>query len=486
MRLSKILALLALAMVPETALAQDAGGDWWGVLEVAPGSRLRLAVHITTAPDGSLAGTLDSLDQNTMGLPITKVTASDGRLNLRLTMPAATFEGRWDAKTSSWRGEWQQRGQSWPLALVSGKPPAGPASYARPQLPTNWAFPTDTEVAALIDARIASRRGEGIVVGLLDSAANPRIVARGPVTIGVPFDGRTIFEIGSISKVFTATILADMVSKGEVSLDDPAEKYLPAGARMPERSGRKITLRDLATHSSGLPRLPDNMPFGNPADPYADYTERLLLDFLGRYQLTRDIGSNVEYSNVGFGLLGYLLGRAASTDYATLLRQRITGPLVMRDTVIILSPEQQARFAQGHDQYMRSAAPWTLPALAGAGAIRSTADDMMVFLRAMMDPKSPIAPAMKIATAAQRPMGPAGQEIGLAWMISKPVDDRQILLHNGGTGGFRAMMVLEPARRRGAVVLTNGAVEPASDDIAMHMLLGTPLLPVAPVPPAPK
>lgn len=125
-----------------------------------------------------------------------------------------------------------------------------------------------------------------------------------------------------MSKIFTALILADMVAKGEVSLDDPAEKYLPAGAKIPERNGRKITLRDLAHHRSSLPRLPDNMPFGNPADPYSDYSEKMLLDYLGRHQLTRDIGSQFEYSNLGFGLLGYLLGRGGHSDYETLLARR--------------------------------------------------------------------------------------------------------------------------------------------------------------------
>jgi CubicO group peptidase (beta-lactamase class C family) len=298
-------------------------------------------------------------------------------------------------------------------------------------------------------------------------------------------DGRTIFEIGSMTKVFTALILADMVAKGEVSLDDQAEKYLPAGAKMPERGGRKITLRDLATHSSGLPRLPDNMRSRNSKDPYADYREKQLLDFLGRYKLTRDIGSQFEYSNTGFGLLGYLLARAAHSDYATLVRERITGPLAMHDTVITLSREQRARFAKSYDPAMRPAAPWTFQALAGAGAIRSTADDMLIFMRAAMDPHSPIGAAMKLTTAEQRAMGTGKGALGLAWLIAKPAEGRAALFHNGWTGGFRAAMALEPAAQRGIVVLTNTGAEPGPDDLAMHLLLGAPLQPAAPVPPGP-
>jgi CubicO group peptidase (beta-lactamase class C family) len=271
-----------------------------------------------------------------------------------------------------------------------------------------------------------------------------------------------------------------------VALDDPAEKYLPTGAHMPTRGGRPITLRDLATHMSGLPRLPDNMPYGNADDPYADYGEAELLAFLGRYQLTRDPGSQFEYSNLGFGLLGYLLGRAAHTDYPTLLARRITGPLGLHDTVIALTPDQQARFAQGHDAFMRPAAPWHLTVLAGAGAIRSSAADMLSFLRAAIDPASPIAPAMRIATAEVHPLGgPPGSGIGLAWMVSAGGVHTRILSHDGGTGGFRSVMLAEPDKGRAVVVLANAAVEPSTTDLGFHLLAGVPVLPTGPLPPAP-
>jgi len=477
--LARLLMVLALTMVPEAARSQSASGDWWGVLAILPGKQLRLAVHLAAGADGNLGGTLDSLDQKAMGLPLGEVTLSGDHLAFQLAKPPASFAGSWDAAAKSWRGEWRQNGQSWPLVLAAGMPTAAPAPSP---LPANWQLPSDAAIAALIDARIAQRPGAGIVVGVLDPAGQ-RIVARGPVG-ATAFDGRTIFEIGSMTKVFTALILADMVAKGEVSLDDPAEKYLPARAKMPERGGRKITLRDLATHSSGLPRLPDNMKPRNQRDPYADYSEKQMLAFLAQYRLTRDIGSEFEYSNLGFGLLGYLLARAAHKDYADLVRELITAPLGLRDTAIILGPDQRKRFAQGHDAEMRPTPPWRIPTLAGAGAIRSTADDMLAFMRAAMDPNAPIAAAMKLTTADQRPMGTGRGAIGLAWLIAKPAEGRETLFHNGGTGGFRAAMMLEPAARRGVVVLTNAAVEPGSDDLAMHLLLGAPLQPASAAPSA--
>lgn len=485
MRSVTSLAMLALVtMIPQGAQGQSASGDWWGALEIAPASRLRLAVHVTAGADGKLSGTLDSLDQNAMGLPLADITVSGSHLTFRLTTPPARFNGRWDAATATWRGEWQQNGRSWPLALATGQPPAADLPNRQPIPSANRAPPSDAKIAKLLDARIAPLPGAGIVVGVLDHGA-ARIIARGASGTTAPLGGRTIFEIGSMSKVFTALILADMAAKGEVSLDDPAEKYLPPEAKMPSRDGRSITLRDLATHTSGLPRLPDNMPMSKPDDPYADYTEEMLLDFLGHYRLARGIGERFEYSNLGFGLLGYLLARAARTDYPVLLAQRITGPLGMRDTTIALSSEQRARFAQGHDQYMRPTSPWSLPTLAGAGAIRSTAADMLIFLRATMDPNSPIAPAMKLATTGRRPIAGSGTEIGLGWIIGTPAKGHEILSHSGGTGGFRTAMVLEPAKRRGIVVLSNEAVEPAPDDLAMHLLLGSPLLSPARLPPTP-
>jgi D-alanyl-D-alanine-carboxypeptidase/D-alanyl-D-alanine-endopeptidase len=474
---------IALLGLPEAAWSQTLGGDWWGVLETGPGAKLRLALHFSAAEDGKLTGTLDSLDQNAKGLPLSEVVWSDNNLSFRLLSPYASFAGSWDAAAKTWRGEWQQNGRSWPLALVAGRPPAQPPALPA-QPPADWSLPADPEIVRLIDDRIASRKGVGMVVGVLDPTGQ-RIVTGGSAPAGIPFDGRTIFEIGSMSKVFTALMLADMVSKREVSLDDPAERYLPDGATMPTRAGRKITLRDLATHTSGLPRLPDNMPMGNPADPYADYSEKLLLAFLGHFSLQREIGSQFEYSNLGFGLLGYLLARAAHTDYETLLRQRITAPLRMPDTVVTLSPEQRPRFATGHDEFMRTTAPWTLPTLAGAGAIHSTAEDLLRFARAALDPHSPIAPAMKLATTVRRPMGAAGSEIGLAWIVSKPAERREILSHNGATGGFRAAIALDVAKGRGVVVLTNAAPEPAANDLAMHVLLGTPVLSALPIPTAP-
>jgi CubicO group peptidase (beta-lactamase class C family) len=470
MRLTAILtALFALLFLAAPAAAQDAKGDWQGTLQPAPTAKLRLALHIAGA-DGTLTGTMDSIDQGAFGIPLAAIVQTADRLSFTVPAVGGTYAGQWNAEAKEWRGTWSQAGMSWPLVFAPHAPTAPP-----PPPPENWDIPADPVIAALIDARIADRPGEGIVIGVIEPAGR-RIVARGPAG-GTAFNGKTVFEIGSMSKVFTSLLLADMIGRGEVALDDPAAKYLPAGAHMPERGGKQITLRDLATHSSGLPRLADNMPFGNPANPYADYTEQMMLDFLGRYQLPRDIGSKFEYSNLGVGLLGYLLARRAGMDYETLLKQRVLIPLGMADTAITLSADQKARFAQGYDATMRPAAAWDLPTLAGAGAIRSTGEDMLAFLSAAMGTRqTSLAPAFQRMLAQRWPGPGTGVDIGLAWMVAK-APRGEVVFHDGGTGGFRTTMAYDPAKKRGVIVLTNAAREPSSNDLAIHLLLGTAVTP---------
>ena len=468
-QLQRLLAVIFAAfLLAAPSAAQEAKGDWEGVLQVNPTMKLRLAIHIVAGADGKLTGTMDSIDQGAFGIPLAAVAQTDGALAFDVPAVAGRYEAKWAAGAKGWAGTWHQSGMSWPLAFSPHAPTPPP-----PPLPTAWEIPKNQAIAALIDTRIAARQGEGIVIGVIDPAGR-RVVARGPVG-AKPFNRDTLFEIGSMSKVFTSLLLADMTLRGEVSLDDPAAKYLPAAARMPERGGKQITLRDLATHSSGLPRLPDNMPFGNPANPYAYYTEAMLLDFLGRYQLTRDIGSKYEYSNLGVGLLGYLLARRAGTSYEALLRDRILRPLGMKDTAITLSADQKARFAQGHDAMMQPVQAWDLPTLAGAGAIRSTAQDMLTFLEAAMGiRRTPLSPAFALMLAERRPGATPNVQTGLAWVrIGSPRGE--IIFHDGGTGGFRTCMAFDRAKHRGVVVLTNAAREPSSNDLAIHLLIGAPV-----------
>lgn len=346
---------------------------------------------------------------------------------------------------------------------------------------TNWSMPSDLDIRRILMDRIdVERQGVGIVVGTIDEQRRG-IVAYGESGQGDgrPLDGDTLFEIGSITKVFTALVLADMVERGEVGLDDAVAKYLPPGVTMPERGGRQIALIDLATHTSGLPRLPANMAPNDLSNPYADYSIEQLHQFVSTYELRRDIGAAYEYSNLGAGLLGHVLARRAGMDFETLVRLRITDPLGMPSTAIALPAELAARFAVGHDTLRRPVGVWDLPTLAGAGALRSTANDLLTFLAAELGfTQTPLNVAMAAQLVPRRPMESANLQ-ALGWVITPPASEGtgEIAWHSGGTGGFRCFLGFERERRRGVVVLTNMDTTRAGDDIGFHIVCGRPLLP---------
>jgi len=323
----------------------------------------------------------------------------------------------------------------------------------------------------LVDRIDVQHQSVGIVIGVI-APEGRRVIAYGHLEKGDsrPLNGDTIFEIGSVTKVFTSLLLADMVQRGEVALDDPVAKYLPPEVRMPERNGRSITLVDLSTHTSSLPRLPANL---NPKDlnnPYADYSVEQLYQFLSGYQLTRDIGSRYEYSNLGGGLLGHVLARRAGMDYEALVRSRICDPLGMASTRVTLTPEMRARLAVGHNQALDSVENWDTPSLAGAGALRSTANDLLTFLAANLGyTKTPLAPAMAGMLRVRRPTDQPGLEIALGWHIFT-TNDKEIIWHNGGTGGYRSFVAYDPKARTGVVALSNAFTGAGVDDIGRHLL----------------
>ena len=346
----------------------------------------------------------------------------------------------------------------------------------------DWRIPSNASIRELLRERIdGERNGIGIVVGVID-AEGRRVVAHGALAEGDarPLSGRTVFEIGSITKVFTCLVLADVVERGEVGLDDPVAKYLPVGVTVPERGGRQITLIDLATHTAGLPRWPDDIAPGDlsPKDwsnPYADYTVDRLHAFLSSYRLRRDIGAGHAYSNLGMGLLGRALAQRAGGDFETLVRERITGPLGMPDTAIVLSPDLEARFALGHDQARRPVAAWAMPTFAGAGALHSTANDLLTLLAAELGyVETPLKAAMAAQMIPRRPSD-ADYIQTLGWRID-PDPAGEIVWHGGATGGFRCFALFDVMRRAGVVMLTNSATD-RNDDVPFHLLSGRPLAP---------
>ncbi len=264
-----------------------------------------------------------------------------------------------------------------------------------------------------------------------------------------------IFQIGSVTKVFTALLLADMAERGEVSLSEPAVSYLPGGGKNPGA----VTLADLATHTSGLPRLPPGLAWYSrlsPRDPYARYPASRFARAARRSVRSASGASGYVYSNYGFGLLGYLLGQAAGSPYETLVTERICAPLGLRDTTFEVPAMSRDRVVQGYAGG-RAVPAWHFGALAGAGGLYSTAADMGTFLRTCLRPAgSPLETVIQ-ATLAPRLAISAGQ-IGLAWHLTR-LGDHMVSWHNGMTGGFSATIAFDPARKLGIAALANSAGE---------------------------
>ena len=343
----------------------------------------------------------------------------------------------------------------------------------------------DTESAQRRVEAVAQRYARsrpGLVVAAFGPAAGEGLAAVGHRRLpdGPPPTSSTLFEIGSISKVFTSLLLAIAVTQGEVSLDAPVRELLSAGTRVPQRRGREITLLDLATHRSGLPRSP--VPVlqeiaivaRGRGNPYADLDPARLLEALGRTRLRRTPGTNrLAYSNFGVGVLGVALVRAAGgSTYGELVQARICGPLGLADTVpleqVIGNEDGEARLAYGHNWRCRPVAHWTLSGLAGAGALLSTADDLLAFLRAQLRPEdTPLGEA--IALTQQRRGGGRRFGIGLGW-LQTPTKAGTLLWHNGGTGGFRSFAGIVPAAGTGVVVLANSTR--SVDRAALELLEG--------------
>lgn len=297
------------------------------------------------------------------------------------------------------------------------------------------------------------RESEGIVIAQIAGGATTFGLAGRLRADGAEVGADTLFEIGSITKVFTGILLADAVLRGEAALEDSITKYLPAALLRGDSPLHEVTLLDLATHTSGLPRLPANLDEGaDPLDPYAHYTAQRLHDYLKGFRKSDfEKRGKMSYSNLGVGLLGHLLERISGKTYETLVRETIFAPLGMKDSFVLrqsgdLPADRAERFAAGHSGG-KEAGHWHFDALAGAGAIVSSARDLARFAEAHWSEKTPaeLKAAMHLAAKPQR------NDVGLCWLIV-----REELSHDGGTGGFRSEVRLSLPGKTATIRLMNG------------------------------
>lgn len=436
------------------ARASPVDGIWLG-----PGYQaMRVQLTVKSDAAGHELCTFDSVDQGDFGHPCASVVYAPPEFSFAVPSVNGRFTGKLSSDHRSLSGTFTADTLSVPLTLTRqaqaiAPPPVHPPTHSAAIAPVDAAHMRrvlDHDfAAALKNGALAPRTSVGVTIGVLQHGVR-RVFAYGTAKTD------SIFEIGSITKTFTGLILARMIEDGQVRPDLPVRELLPAGT-VAKPPGPEISLLDLVTQHSGLPRMPDNFHPADPDNPYADYHPANLYQYLARHGVSRPEQTTFLYSNLGLGLLGQALANRAGLSYAQLLRQEVTGPLGLKDTVVSLTRAQQARFIVGHTAAHREAHAWDLDALAGAGAIRSTAADMLTYLEANLHPQQLPAAARALAKAiplSHQIRAPAlpGMHIAFAWLH---VDASGTYWHNGGTGGYTAYAFFNPQHDYAAVVLVN-------------------------------
>jgi CubicO group peptidase (beta-lactamase class C family) len=318
--------------------------------------------------------------------------------------------------------------------------------------------------------RLAAKGVGAVVAAVAADSAQIRGAGRtGADREGTP-DAETMFEIGSVTKVFTALTLARLAVRGTLDLDEPLVELLPPGASVPSRGGEQIRMRHLATHTSGLPRLPKGMlgqvllhPYGAQLDPYAECTSETLLEGLARIRLGARPGRRYRYSNLGPGLLGLALAHRAGTEYETLVTREICTPLGLTDTAVAVDGGRSGRLAQGHTRRGKPTPAWQLADLAGAGGLRSTATDLVTFVRAQLDGGSgEIAEAIRLCRKVEHRVNGLARFtvswVHLGWFgrrLGPRLGAQLQIFHDGATGGFSSFMGFDPEKGVAVIVLTN-------------------------------
>ena len=448
-------------------------GVWLGTLD-AGGTRLRLQLQVRSDRAGKEECSVDSLDQGVMGLPCDKVQFDGKRFSFEVPVAHGGWSGTLTGDENELDGAWTQAADS-PLrftrqavALVA-KPPEPPkydAAIAAVTVEKLKAVLDQDLAAALKEGALAPDSGGGVAIGVVQHGTR-RIFVYGAAKED------SIFEIGSISKTFTGLMLAQMVQQQKVKLDEPVRDLLPAGT-VAKPDGPEITLLDLATQHSGLPRMPDNFHPADPKDPYADYRAANLYEFIGKHGVGKPANAEFNYSNLGLGLLGQALANRADVTYPELLRAEVSGPLGLKDTVVRLSPEQEKRFAIGHTVPGKVTPAWNLDALAGAGGIRSTVGDMLTYVEAQLHPETvkssgTLAGALRMSHELRSDSMPA-MKVALAWLFETGTGS---YWHNGATGGYSSYAVFNPKEEYAAVVLFNttiGGKGSFADRVGKHIM----------------
>ncbi|HEV8160743.1 MAG TPA: serine hydrolase domain-containing protein [Pyrinomonadaceae bacterium] len=312
-------------------------------------------------------------------------------------------------------------------------------------------------VGRIGDGYVSKNGNVGMVVGIVKG---DRVFIKGfgkkSKESGDAPDAQTIFELASIGKVFTASAAQILSDRGEISFDDSIDKYLNPKVKLCEKA-KNITLRQLATHTSGLPSFPESFvpKIKDELNPYKDLTVQDLYDYLATCENLGKAGS-FDYSNLGMGVLGHILELKTGKSYETIVKDEIINWLEMKNTTITLSAEQRGLLAQGYNEQGNPNPVWEDSVLTGAGSFLSNAEDMTKFIRANFDASHSEISNFLLKTHEKQ----TGGETGLGWhyysrFFAALTDEEDVIWHNGGAGGYASFIAINKKTKSGIIVLSN-------------------------------
>lgn len=423
-----LISLLVLACLPATAKSQpdDFIGAYKGELILNETSSLPLQLNLKLNENDELTATLDSPAQGSFGIPIDQVTIDNSELSFSSRIIQASFSGQ-TTDTECYQGEFTQ-GQKFPLTLC----------------PTDSAEESEQKtVSQQLDEHMAE-------VAIIDWVDNEWQVHKQSYNI----DGGKQFEIGSVSKTMVALLLAKAIQQDRISAESTVGDVWPEA----NKAVAEIRLIDLATHHSGLPRLPDNLlnqnqTLDNINDPYASYGLERLQEALKQTKTAADV--TYQYSNFGYGLLAETIAKAQQTTFKDLINSALFEPMNMRNSGLALRPRQHSNLIAGHRIDGQAVPHWHFGALAGAGAVISTVDDMVSYVKTLMQPEKNWQPVVNQLLTPQHALS-ANTAQGLAWILEQQ-DEATLIWHNGQTAGFSSFVGFTADRKRGVVILSNQA-----------------------------
>lgn len=329
-----------------------------------------------------------------------------------------------------------------------------------PQILQSQNYPTEEDIFDVLKSEVDHKRSNSIVVGVIDQGVTHY------VAYGKPIEGsdlganeKTIYEIASITKVFVSTLLSKFILNGKIGLDDPMVNYLPDTLKYMDHRYREVTIKHLATHTSGLPIVTGAQNAESRQQFHKNLSYKDIFEAFEKTEISFTPGTRFEYTNINMSVVAFILCSLEDKDMETLMNEYIYEPFEMKNTTLTLSEEQKKRFATAYIRPGVAVENWEWGAGAGAGGLRSTAEDLILFLRKLFYEESGLSDAAQYAIKVQQDSTMfKGTKIGLGWFITE-FGERTWVGHSGTARGFKSFLLYDLKSERGAVVLSNSPVD---------------------------